>query len=275
MADFVEELEHGARARFVRWDAALWHEMLHGPVPALGGALVSAGGESARPLLESYLRMTAEAIGLGYLVPASAGRGNFFTLAWTRLIPDLLAKLPAEQWAQTLATCWNLGENLEQAPPWLQRIFCRLFVNLDSLEGLEERVSAVSGTALETPQSPKLFQHPPRIEWLHLGAEDPRFLPGRLHFLAPTVLCVHDRHRGAVAGREAVTQGVWLTDPPVLLGPMGCQETPAPPGLNPMFTRFLEQRDVRGGDWFAFASNDWRAAATLHTSQYVVALLPP
>ncbi len=62
--------------------------------------------------------------------------------------------------------------------------------------------------------------------WVRLSDEDPRFLPGTMHLVAPQVVCVHDRERTTVAGRDTPTLAVWLTAPPMILGRMSCRETP-------------------------------------------------
>ncbi|WP_171818460.1 hypothetical protein [Pyxidicoccus fallax] len=274
MSTFVEELEASARGRFVRWDSALWQELLTGPVPRLGQELAASGDdpEKCEELLRTYLRLGAEAIGLGYLYPGSAGRKNFFTLAWANLIPRLLAEVPEPERAGVLAQLWNLGENLESAPPWVQRIFYRVGQDLFSLSDIEARLRETVAPAMEPPA--KQLGGEGTVHFVHLAAEDSRFLPGHMHFLAPTVLCVHDRHRTAVGGREAATQGVWLTDTPMLLGAMGCRETPEYTLDEARALTLLELNDPRVDGWHTTLVNDWRAAATLDTSQFVVVLNP-
>jgi hypothetical protein len=275
VSDLVAELERQARARFARWDPALWRELVQGPAAGLLESLRAAGlpGSHCEALIESYLRLGAEGIGLGYLVPASSGATSFLTLAWTRLLPGGLAAVPAARQAQTLADCWNLGENLETSPVWLKRILLRLCGETTSLDSLGALVADVDRRALAEPK--ERLGSGPCIVWVHLAQEDHRFLPGPLHFVAPTVVCVHDRHRTAAGGRDAATQGAWLTDPPLLLGPMGCSETPGKETPE-SFERLedLSRRDPRAEDWFAMAANEWRAGVTLVTSQFLVALLP-
>ncbi|MFP2903613.1 hypothetical protein ACLESD_00770 [Pyxidicoccus sp. 3LFB2] len=275
MSSFVDELESNARGRFVRWDSALWRELLEGPGAKLGQALTASRGSPAKAeeLLRGYLKLGAEAIGLGYLYPASAGRLNFFTLAWSDLLPRMLADVPESERAATLAQLWNLGENLESAPPWVQRIFCRVGTDLTSLTDIEARLRDTAAAAMEAPKAKLGNKTQPFL--VHMASEDSRFLPGALHYLSPTVLCVHDRHRKAVAGREAATQGLWLTDDaPIRLGAMGCKETPEPTQEESRALTLLELNDPRVDEWFATAVNDWREAGTLHTSQFVLVLLP-
>ncbi|HSB60743.1 MAG TPA: hypothetical protein VLI67_03420, partial [Vicinamibacteria bacterium] len=184
-----------------------------------------------------------------------------------------LAALPPDRQPQAIADCWNLGENLEGSPPWLRRVFLRLCGEERGLGSLAALVEEVSREALVEPA--KRLGSQPRIVWIHLAQEDPRFLPGPLHFLAPTVVCVHDRLRRAAGGREAATQGAWLAERPLPLGPMGCADVPGN-GTPESFERLedLARRDPRAGDWLACAENAWRAAVTLETSQFLVALLP-
>jgi hypothetical protein len=271
----LERLEAAAQARFVRWDGALWREMLSGPARELSGNLLHAGRpeEESRALVESYLRLTAEGIGRGYLFPAASGGESFLTLAFMTLLPRLLPALPRERQAKALAECWNLGENLESGPPWLKILFLRLCRNLQSLYALEGLVRDVSRQAFSPPE--ETLKPPLRPLWLNLGEEDKRFLPGSLHFVAPAVVCVHDRHRTAAGGRTASTVGVWLAPTPLLLGAMGCNESLKPQKEGEAeYWRGAAREDLRLTPRFASIQNPWRAAATLETSQFLVALLP-
>ena len=226
------------------------------------GARDSAAAEAA---VDSYLRLGCEGIGLGYLFPAESGRESFFTLAWNRLLPRGLPGLPPARRAEVLAACWNLGENLESQPAWLRRLFHRVCRSLDRLDDLEGLVARVARDALEPPAVP--LGERPRVAWIDLGAEDRRFLPGALHFVAPQVLCVHAR-----AGAGAI--GVLLSEPPLVLGPMGCAENPAAQAPDEILWLTATGDDPRWDEPLAFAANPWRAASTLTTSQQVVALLP-
>ncbi|NBD09789.1 hypothetical protein FOF48_27670 [Corallococcus sp. Z5C101001] len=276
MSTFVEDLEREARGRFVRWDRALWSAFVQGPVARMGQALAASSPDAAtgEEVLRAYLRLGAEGIGLGYLYPASAGRQNFFTLAWSDLLPRLLPSLPQPAQAPALARMWNLSENLESAPPWVQRLFCRLGANLSSLENLEDHLHTIANAAMEPPAEP--LGDTAITQWVDLSQEDARFMPGEMHFLAPAVVCVHDRHRATAAGgRDAATQGVWLVKKPVLLGAMGCNERLEPSTGKPSKAlTALAQRDPRAGDWYSTQHNAWRAVATMHTSQWLAVVLP-
>ena len=274
MSDIVAEIEAEARKRFSRWDPELWRQLVEGPARELAASLERAGSApgQADALLTSYLRLASEGIGLGYLFPAAAGAQSFLTLAWTRLVPRSLAALAPDARAEALASCWNLAENLESAPLWLRRIFLRLCASREDIGDLPSLVADVSAKALAQPEAP--LGDELALRWLHLADEDRRFLPGGVHFVAPTVVCVHDRHRTAAGGREAATMGAWLSEPPLLLGTMGCTETPADPGLRLELLELMVKRDARADDYFSMAANEWRGAVTLETSQFLVALYP-
>jgi len=273
LSDLAAQLEAEAKTRFVRFDARLWRELLDGPARELARSLqANVPPERAARLLESYLRLGCEAIGNGYLFPESVGH-NFFSLAWNRLIPKSLAHLPGQKQVQALADCWNLGENLEHQPTSLRRIALRLLTGLQGLDQLEAVVAQIAG-ALAEPEV-KLDDRP-RVEWVSLADEDRRFLPGALHFVAnaPTVVCVHDRHRTAPAGGEAATVGVWLSDAPLVLGSMSCTETPEATSDRLDLVEQAQKSDARAADVRNAAANAWRGALTLETSQFLVALLP-
>ena len=271
MSDLAEKLEAEAKTRFVRFDARLWHELLDGPARELAQSLhANVPPERAARLLESYLRLGCEAIGHGYLFPESVGQG-FFSLAWNRLIPKSLAHLPGHKQGQALADCWNLGENLERSPLSLRRIALRLIAELRSLDQLQDIVAKIAD-ALAEPHAK--LEGRARVEWVELTVEDRRFLPGALHFVAPTVVCVHDRHRTAPAGGDAITVGVWLSDAPLALGSMGCRETPPATSDRLDLVEQAQRSDGRAADVLNAAANDFRAALTLETSQSLVALLP-
>jgi hypothetical protein len=274
VADLLEELEKDARARFVRWDPALWRALCEGPAQQLSENLLgkSQDLQGARKLVEQYLRLGREGVGLGYLFPASAGTENVFSLFWNRLLPQELAELPEPARADALAQAWNLSENLEHAPVWLRRIFHRSLRELDGLGELADAVSRVEAQVQEAPSQP--LHDVKRLQWIHLGAEDKRFLPGALHFLAPRVVCVHDRERTTAGGRDATTFGVWLGDAPFLLGPMGCKELVARSNIQPGHLYQAEHLDPRFGDVYDAKTEAHAVAATLTTSQFLVVLQP-
>jgi hypothetical protein len=272
----VAQIERDAALRFARWDADLWQQVLAGPGRELSEGLLRSGTSTADAarVVEAWLRLVSQGIGLGYLVPPSLGAANFFTVAFTELVPRMLPRMPPERQAEALAQCWNLGENLESAPAWLRPLFLRASRELGHLGDLTALVERVGREAFEPP--PVKLDDRFRLVWVHLGRDDARFLPGAVHFVAPMVACVHDRHRSPAAGSPGVSVGVWLRHDPEVLGPMGCEEAPPCPGpavRDPVVQR-IERADRRVTTLFAAARNEWRAAVTLVTSQQLVVALP-
>jgi hypothetical protein len=271
VTDPIAALTDEARRRYARWDQTLWERLLDGPARRLAAALRVAGTPDAasQELLAGYLRLAAEGIGRGYLFPPEVGQG-FMNEAFFHVIPEGLAALPEPQRGQALAECWNLAENLEHAPAWWRRMFLRLLGDGASLGSLHDLVERVEREALGEP--PRRLGERPRLTWLDLAAEDRRFLPGKLHFVAPTVLCVHDRLADGPGATSSV--GAWLAEPPALLGPMGCRESVAPASDRLDLVDEVAKRDPRAGDVLNAAANAWRAGFTLETSQFLVAVYP-
>jgi hypothetical protein len=266
------ELAARAAARFPRWDGALFAEIVAGPAQELARGLIGSGAPEAEDAARVYLELACEAVGLGYLYPASAGRESFFTHAFCTLLPRELPRLPPARWGETLATCWNLGENLEASPAWLRRLVTRQtrqLTSLDALPGLIEETSR----QIFAPPAVKL-EGLARQVWLAPSEEDRRFLPGAMHFVAPLVLCVHDRLRTGGGGREAAAIGVWLGEPPLLLGPMACGEQPPVEVRETDVARGTIAADPRITEPYALAQNEWRAALAQVTSQFLVAVFP-
>lgn len=268
MADLLAELEDGARRRYVRWDPKLWRSVVDGPARELAASLRAAGtdDQAAQRLLESYLRLACEGIGLGYLFPPELGE-SFFNHAFLKLIPAGLAAVAPERRAGALADCWNLGENLEHAPAWWRRMFVRLSDGA-SLDALGALVVRAARDALGEPAA-RLDRRTLHL-LIDLGAEDRRFLPGGLHFVAPTVVCVHDRQ----PDRSSHTLGVWLVDPPLVLGAMGCGASAGPSSERLDVVDQVVKQDPRTSDVLNSAANPWRAGLTLETSQLLVAVYP-
>lgn len=273
--DLGARIAEQSRRRHASFSDPFWAEIVEGPAARLAASLAGAGStrEELEALLRAYLELAAEGMGAGLLFPASAGADSFFTLAFLEAIPAGLAGLPRDARAPTLASCFNLGENLGNAPLWLRRIFVRLARRNLALAGLDEVVARVEREALAPPARRLGAADPHHL--VSLADEDPRFLPGAMHFAAPTVLCVHDRHRTAAAGRPAESCGVWLADPPVVLGSLACREEVRPEkGAAARQLARVAAADRRVSPAFSTAANDWRAAASLVTSQMVVALVP-
>jgi len=117
-SSLVEAIEASCRSRYARWNPRLWSSVCEGPARQLAEDLHAAGvdTEEGEALLESYLQLAGDGIGLGYLVPSALGRQTFFGLAWTRLLPGSLARLPPERRASTLADCFNTASSCASRP---------------------------------------------------------------------------------------------------------------------------------------------------------------
>lgn len=281
MADGSEQIAERARHTFPGWDDEMWRRIVEGPATQLAEQLerTERPADETHPVLEAYLELAAEAVGLGYLYPAEAtGRRNFFHLAWFELVPADLASYSPDRQLELLSACWNVGENLETRPSWLQELFLAEFEPVEALGDLETTVDEISRKIVAAP--PGRLEYAPdaadatHVEFIDLGAEYPRFLPGAVEFLAPGVACVHHRHED-LDGTPKASIGISLVGAPEVLGTMRA-DAPETDGETdvPEWWEAIAARDPGITGRFATDSNAWRAIASLDTSQYVVAVRP-
>lgn len=195
----VAELAVAARRTSSRFDAARFHVLAAGR----GGQLWQriASDAHALPVLRSYLRLLAEAVGMGCLVPDAGGemRDVLSDLLATH-VPARLAEVPPEQRAGCLAMLWNLGEGLLQEPAWLNRFAIAFAAGARDLLAMPAHLEAVLEPVL-APRRPSQWAGPCTLAVLDPRSLADGFLPGDMHLAAPAVVCVHDRRRtGAQLG---------------------------------------------------------------------------
>jgi hypothetical protein len=183
------ELAAIGRRSSARFDAARFHAL----VATCGRPLWQqiAGDPHATLVLRSYLRLVAEAVGMGCLAHDGVQRDLLSELLVGQ-VPARLARVAPERRAACLASLWNLGEALLDEPPWLNCFAVTFAGEADDLLALPAHLAAVLEPVLVPP---------PPSQWVGpcaLAVLDPRpladsFLPGAMHLAAPAVVCVHDR----------------------------------------------------------------------------------
>lgn len=196
--------EREGERRFSRWDGALFRAVLGGPGERLLVAL--QGSANAESVFEGWLLLVVEAVGLGYLRPGyftaegSRGRAAFslLELLLLDLIPEKIASTPPEARVFLLAKAWNLGEGLFGEAPWLNLCVASAMASTRTLVDLEGRLLVLLDAAL-APRARSTFAGPFSVRTLDLREVDAAFLPGRMHFGAPALICVHDRKRPAIS----------------------------------------------------------------------------
>ncbi|HVK63146.1 MAG TPA: hypothetical protein VM694_01660 [Polyangium sp.] len=206
----THHLREGER-RFSRWEGALFEALVVGPGKRLAGNL--DGSESSRCVFEAWLGLVVEAIGLGYIRPGVVGEGdtprarrpeNLVELLFVDVLPDKLPTIPVETRMRLLAKAWNLGEGLFGEPPWLNLCVAaamavpKTSANPGALLDLEGRLLEILDAAL-APRARSTWKGPFAVRTIDLREVESAFLPGRVHFGAPTLVCVHDRKRPDLA----------------------------------------------------------------------------
>lgn len=230
----VEHHEREGERRFSRWDRDTFRAIVFGPGKRL--AMAIDGSADAAPIFLGWLELIEEAVGLGYVRPGiitsddklAFAPENLVELLLVALLPDKLGACPPQGRVALLAKAWNLGEGLLAEPPWLNLVVASAMGNVTSLLDLEGRLLRILDTAL-APRARSTFQGPYAVRTLDLRDVDGAFLPGRMHFAEPALVCIHDRKRlDIVAG---VLLGAKTAPSLAFRSPCLAEKTVADPGL--------------------------------------------
>lgn len=230
----VEHHEREGERRFSRWDRELFRAIVFGPGQRLAVAI--DGSADAAPLFLGWLKLVEEAVGLGYVRPGilaspdklALAPENLLELLLLDLLPGKLAGCPPQGRVALMAKAWNLGEGLLSEPPWLNLVVASAMSNVTSLLDMEGRLLRILETAL-APRAKSSFQGPYAVRTLDLRDVDGAFLPGRMHFAEPALVCIHDRKRPDVAA--GVLLGARSAPSLAFRSPCLAEKTKADPGL--------------------------------------------
>ncbi|HRI71911.1 MAG TPA: hypothetical protein PK156_47085, partial [Polyangium sp.] len=208
------------------------------------------GAPDAAPIFLGWLKLVEEAVGLGYVrlgIVAAEDKlafppENLMELLLLVLLPGKLGACAPQGRVALLAKAWNLGEGLLAEPPWLNLVVASAMSNVASLMDLEGRLLRILDTAL-APRARSAFQGPYGVRTLDLRDVDGAFLPGRMHFAEPALVCIHDRKRpDIVAG---VLIGAKTAPSLAFRSPCLAEKTIGDPGLP---TVSLTQAGICVGD---------------------------
>lgn len=230
----VEHHEREGERRFSRWDRESFRAIVFGPGKRLATSI--DGSPDAVPIFLGWLKLVVEALGLGYFRPGIVGSAdklafppeNLLELLLLDLLPAKLGACPPQGRVALLAKTWNLGEGLLAEPPWLNLVVASAMANVSSLLDMEGRLLRILDTAL-APRARSAFQGPYAVRILDLRDVEGAFLPGRMHFAEPALVCIHDRKRPElVAG---VLLGARSAPSLAFRSPCLAPKTPADPNL--------------------------------------------
>lgn len=201
----THHLREGER-RFSRWDGPLFEAIVDGPGKRLAGGLDAS--EASLRVFEAWIGLVVEAIGLGYVRSGVVGEGdaprarrpeNLVELLFVDLLPSNLPTVALDARMGLLAKAWNLGEGLFGEPPWLNLCVASAMAapsaaGPGALVDLEGKLLRILDAAL-APRARSTWNGPFTVRTIDLREVESAFLPGRVHFGAPTLVCVHDRKR--------------------------------------------------------------------------------
>lgn len=210
----AQAAESGAR-RHARWDAALFQGLARGQARMLWYALEREPGRDS--VVRAYLTLVADAVGHGYLDRAALdhlqGKApapdslNLLSRVLVQWIHTQIPEVPAGERLAVLARAWNLCEGLLEQPVWLNRYVASIAALPPALGELDRFLIDALEPALASDRQ-ATFRGPFTLAVLDARQVEDDLLPGEMHFVAPAVLCVHDRLRqGVQAGAFLAPSG--------------------------------------------------------------------
>ncbi|MDB4932414.1 MAG: hypothetical protein JWM10_4898 [Myxococcaceae bacterium] len=212
----LDEMAALGREQHSRFDAAAFRAIGADAAGLLWAETRDAPG--AEVVLRSYLRLLAEAVGMGCAARDPSGaHANLLSLLFAELVPVLLPAVAPARRPRALADAWNLGEGLLSEPAWMNRYAAALCAPVASLDDFPAHLAAVLAPAL-APRPASGWLGPSTVRVLDARSVRDDFLPGAMHLAAPSVVCVHDRR----APRSQLGLFLDYAGQSSLLGPTPC-----------------------------------------------------
>jgi hypothetical protein len=187
MKAVAERIAADAVRRSSAFDAARFEAFVDGPARRLARSL----GDGSDEVVESFLRLGAEALGLGLL---RGEPGSWLEHALTESVPRRLVDVAPDARLAALAEVWNLGEGLMSEPAWLDRFVLAQVDGPQHPGRVRAWLAQALGPALVAP-APSRWAAPFRLHRVDARRLDGAFLPGTLHLAGPCVVAVGDLRR--------------------------------------------------------------------------------
>ncbi|MGB1276897.1 MAG: hypothetical protein ACPG77_14220 [Nannocystaceae bacterium] len=225
-AQIVAEQKRWGQATYRGWDPHAFDTLVESAATLLWDAL---GGDGCAPAdaLEAYLRLSQEALAVGvWSDPSAVG---FFGRLWFRLVPKHAGSVPRVSLLRRLVELWNLGEGVHNEGRWLDLAVGQRMPPIEELSRVEPNLDQVLEELFRLGADPKWKRNPHRV--LDLRPTCDRFLPGRMHQLAPRIVCVHDRREDDLCVGLSLAPGS-----STLLGRIDCGPTFEDPRSAPEIT---------------------------------------
>lgn len=219
MKKSLEAYEKELRKRHSRWSPGVWEALVRDKIPKLQQTNEGLKEEERDAIIEGYIRLCSESIGLGRLYPNA---NNIHELVLLQKVPELLNRCgSAKQQLEMLVDLWNLCDILEDEPRWISKLMVRTLQNIESLEQVSAQVMNFM-TIMDIPTDKAISELQPqqlkvlRISSLSLGF----FLPLGLEMIAPPILQVTGR-----TPDQNVSMNIYVPDGSIL----SIEKVPAEP----------------------------------------------
>jgi hypothetical protein len=221
----INRIQKQGQKQYAHWNNELFMEICKGAARLCWHNIQHQ--QNKEKVFAGYMNLIREGIGgayitqslqewqYNYMIKASRQQLNitwnsFLEYCLLKEIPLTLSQVPAAQQLELITKIWNLGENILQEAPWMGLYILSRAEELPALTKIEEFLIEIMAPLLQPPEKAR-WQPPYRVSILDGRDIQDNFLPGDMHQVAPSVVCVHDRRLADVYG------GIFMNNAPKTL----------------------------------------------------------
>ncbi len=218
----INRVKKQGQEQYAHWNNELFMEICEGAAQICWNKIQHQ--HNKEKVFAAYMELIREGIGnayitqsieewqYDYLIPKNSYQiditwNSFLEYCLLKEIPLNLSQIPAEQQLELLTKIWNLGENILEEKPWIGLYILSRAEELPTLSKIEDFLIEIM-TPLLRPSEKSNWQSPYKVSILDGRKIHDNFIPGDMHQVAPSVVCVHDRRLSNVYG------GIFLNNEP-------------------------------------------------------------
>ncbi len=224
-AQQINRVKKQGQKQYAHWNNQLFMEICKGAAQLCWHNIRHQ--QNKEKVFAGYMELIREGIGHAYITQSipkwqydylSRNRSykelnmtcnSFLEHCLLKEIPLTLSQVPAAQQLELLTKIWNLGENILQEAPWIGLYILSRAEERPVLPQIEDFLIEMM-TPLLRPAEKARWSPPYHVSVLDGRDIHDNFLPGDMHQVAPSVVCVHDRRLSNVYG------GIFMTSKTLL-----------------------------------------------------------
>ena len=221
----INRVKELGQKQYAHWDNELFMDICKGAAQLCWNSIRKQSNRDK--VFAAYMELIREGIGCAYITQSlSSGHykyliknqktlNKFLGITWKSFLeyclikemPLTISQVPAQQQLDLMVKVWNLGENIRQETPWKGLYILSRAEELPTLTKIEKFLVDTMAPLLRPP-APARWQPPFRVSIIDGCDIHDDFLPGDMHQVAPSVICVHDRRLAGVYG------GIFMNNEP-------------------------------------------------------------